>query len=557
VPSTDPYDAIIIGSGATGGWVAKTLSEAGMRTLVLEAGPRVSDADFSEHVQPYDLKYRGRSPEIARNRPIQAMKYATRESNYHWFVDDIRNPYTTPEGRPFQWTRGRQLGGRTLTWGRLSWRLADFDFKPRSYDGYGVDWPLSYDDLAPYYDRVERYVGVSGEALGLRQIPDGNLLPPMEMTCGENYFRKTIESKVGRPVTIGRTAILTKAHNGRAACHYCGPCEQGCVTHSYFSSLWTTLVDAVNSGNCTIQTGAVASHITTDPDTGRANGVAYVDSHDRAVREVRGNVVVLCASTLESNRLLLNSGPDFCNSSGVLGRYIMDHIAGSAMGDIGQREPAKWSGPPRRPNGLYLPRVKNLDRPHTNGVIRGYGMQGGHGSSYSSSAAIAQVPGFGKGFKQAVLDRDDCWSFRISAYAECLPRYENRVTLDPEVRDAWGIPAVHLDAQWGDNELQLYKMMLDEAEELLHVAGAKKVIRQAVPRWPGGATHEVGGARMGEDPKQSVVNQFGQAHDVKNVFVTDGAVFPSVACQNPTLTMMSLALRNSEYILDQAKTGNL
>ncbi len=302
------YDAVIVGSGATGGWVAKTLSEGGMKVLVLEAGATVTDADFTEHVQPYELKYRGDSPEIARNRPIQSMKYACRESNYKWFVDDIRNPYTTPADKPFQWTRCRVLGGRSLTWGRLSWRYGEHDLKPASYDGYGEDWPLSYDEVAPYYARVERYIGVNGRHENLPQIPDGEFLPAMEMNCGEMHFEKAVESKLGRPVTMARSAILTKAHNGRAACHTCGPCEQGCITHSYFSSLWTTLVDAQKTGNCEILTDAVVSHVTTDKSTGLANGVAYFERDTRAPREVRAKVVVLCASTLESTRLLLNSG---------------------------------------------------------------------------------------------------------------------------------------------------------------------------------------------------------------------------------------------------------
>jgi choline dehydrogenase-like flavoprotein len=551
------YDAIIIGSGATGGWVAKTLSEAGMKTLVLEAGPRVTEKDFTEHVTAYELKHRGFSPEIARNRPIQAMKYACRESNYQWFVDDIANPYTTPKDKPFQWTRGRILGGRTLTWGRLSWRLGPLDFKPASHDGYGEDWPFSYEDIEPYYDRVERYVGVSGMAEGLSQIPDGEFLPPMAMNCGEKHFEAAVESKLGLPVTVGRPAIITRDHNGRSACHYCGPCEQGCVTHSYFSSLWTTLVDAQKSGNCTIQTGAVCSHITTDPNTGLASGVAYFDSATRSAREVFGKVVVVCASTLESTRLLLNSGEGFCNSSGTLGRYLMDHIAGATSGVIPVKEQHKWSGPPRRPGGIYVPRFLNLDRPHTDGILRGYGLQGSHGSSYDSPGSIAGVPGFGRRFKEAVVNREDCWTFRLTGYAECLPQYDNFVRLDPNVKDAWGVPALHIHAQWGDNEMKLYKHMLDKCEEMLRAAGAQSVTRQGEPRWPGGATHELGTARMGNDPKKSVVNRYRQAHDIKNIFVTDGACFPSSPCQNPTLTMMAMALETSEYIVDQARRGEL
>lgn len=551
------YDAIVVGSGATGGWVAKVLSEAGMKTLVLEAGPKITDADFTEHLENWQIKYRGLSPEIARNRPIQSMKYACREQNYHWFVDDYLNPYTTPKDMPYQWTRGRQLGGRTLMWGRLSWRLGQNDLKPKSWDGYGEDWPISYDDLAPYYDRVERYVGVSGRAEGLKQLPDGRFLPPMQMNCGERYFEQQVEKKLARPVTMGRTAILTQAQNGRQPCHYCGPCEQGCITHSYFSSLWTTLVDAQKTGNCTIQTNSVVARITTDRDTGLANGVESIDRLTRTPREARGKVVVLCGSTHESVRMLLNSGDGFCNSSGALGRYIMDHIAGAVSGVLPVKEENKWSGPPRRPVGIYMPRVLNIDRPHTNGVIRGYGIQGAHGSSYGSAGAIARIPGFGKSLKQAVHKKDDWWRMGLTAYAECLPRWENFVSLDPQVRDAWGVPAARIRHQWGDNEMKLYETMLDECEELLRAAGGAPSYRQKEPRWPGGATHELGGARMGNDPKTSVVNRWRQAHDVKNVFVTDGAVFPSSPCQNPTLTMMALALETAEWIVDQAKRGAL
>ncbi len=551
------YDAIVVGSGATGGWVAKVLSEAGMKTLVLEAGPKITEAGFTEHLAPYDLKYRGASPEIARNRPIQSMKYACRESNYPWFVDDILNPYTHAEGMPFQWTRCRILGGRSMTWGRITFRFGPNDLKPASYDGYGEDWPISYEEIAPYYERVERYVAICGKAEGLPYLPDSVMLPPMPMKCGEVHFKREVEAKFKRPVIHGRAAILTKEHNGRAACHYCGPCEQGCVTHSYFSSLWTTLADAHKSGNCTIQTDAVASHITVDRNTALANGVAYIDRTTRAPREARGKVVVLCASALESNRLLLNSGEGFCNSSGALGHYVMDHITGSASGTLPVGEEHAWEGPPRRPTGIYVPRGINLDRPSTEGILRGYGMEGSQNSSYGSPGSIARLEGFGKQFKQAVRDRKDLWRFSLGVYAECLPRYDNFVSLDPDVKDAWGIPALRMHASWSDNELKLYRYMLDDAEDLLRAAGAEDVYKQKEPRWPGGATHEVGGARMGNDPRKSVLNKWRQAHDVKNVFVTDGAAFVSSPCQNPTLTMMTLSLRTAEYIVDQAKHGEL
>ena len=553
----DIFDAVIVGSGATGGWVAKTLAEAGLQVALLEAGHRTTAAEFTEHLRPYDLKYRGQSPEIARNRPIQSMKYACRESNFSWFVDDIRNPYTYPADKPFQWTRGRQLGGRSLTWGRQSYRLSPLDFSAASHDGYGENWPVTYEEMAPYYETVERYVGLSGEPLGLMQFPDSIMQPPMAMTCGERHFKQRVNARFGRDVTIGRTAILTQPLNGRQPCHYCGPCEHGCVTHSYFSSVWTTVADAEKSGNCKVLTDAVVSHVSTDRGTGLADGVAYYDRLTRAPRKVRARVVVLSASTLESTRILLNSGEGFCNSSGTLGHYVMDHMFGGVSGVLPVKEDRRWAGPPQRPNGLYLPRYLNVDRPHTNGMIRGFGAQMRNGASYGSPAAISRVPGFGAGFKRAVRESDAYWRFSLGTSSECLARYENHVKLDPHVKDAWGIPALNMHVTWGDNEMRLFRHSAGEGEEMLLAAGAEDIRKITTPRWPGGATHEVGSARMGHDPRKSVLNRWNQAHDVKNLFVTDGAAFVTIGCVNPTLTMMALARRASEYLVEALKRGEL
>ena len=553
----DTYDAVIVGSGATGGWVAKVLAEAGMQVALLEAGHRTTEAEFTEHLRPFDLKYRGFSPEIRRNRPIQSMKYACRESNYRWFVDDIRNPYTYPDDKPFQWTRGRLLGGRTLTWGRQSYRLSKIDFAAASHDGYGSDWPVTYEEMVPYYEAVERYVGISGEPLGLMQFPDSVMQPPMRMTCGEKHFRDKINTRFGRNVTIGRAAVLTQPLNGRQACHSCGPCEHGCVTHSYFASPWTTVADAEKSGNCEVVTNAVVSHVTTDRDTGLANGVAYIDRVTRAAREARAKIVVLSASSLESTRILLNSGAGFCNSSGVLGHYVMDHMFGGVSGVLPVREDPKWVGPPQRPNGLYLPRYMNVDRPHTEGMIRGFGAQMRNASFYGSPAAISRIPGFGANFKRAVVDSKNSWRFFIGTSSECLARYENYIRLDPEVKDAWGIPALRMNVTWGDNEMRLFQHSADEGEEMLRAAGAEDIQKITQPRWPGGATHEVGSARMGNDPRKSVLNRWNQAHDLKNLFVTDGAAFVSIGCVNPTLTMMALAKRAADHIVDTARRGEV
>jgi choline dehydrogenase-like flavoprotein len=314
------FDAVIVGSGATGGWAAKRLTEAGWRVAMIEAGRRIPPSEFTEHKPSWQLPYLGKSPELARSRYIQTSTPACTESNYRWFVDDNDNPYT--QAKPFTWVRMRVLGGRTLSWGRQTYRFSDLDFKAASRDGYGDDWPISYADVEPYYDLVERYIGVSGNADGLAHLPDGKFLPPMEFTCGERHFKGAVERKFGRPVVMGRPAVLTRNHNGRAACHYCGPCYLGCSTASYFNSPATTIADAERTGRLTILTNSIASRVLMAD--GKAAGIAYIDAATRDLREARGKVVLLCASSLESVRLMLNSR--ICNSSGVLGHYIMDHI---------------------------------------------------------------------------------------------------------------------------------------------------------------------------------------------------------------------------------------
>jgi choline dehydrogenase-like flavoprotein len=547
------FDAVVVGSGATGGWAAKQLTEAGMKVAVLEAGPKVTPRDFTEHVPPYQLKYRGHSPKILERRPVQGLVYACRESNQNWFVDDIENPYTTPEGQPFHWIRMRVLGGRSLSWGRQSYRMSDLDFKAARRDGYGDDWPLAYADLVPYYEQVERYVGISGQEEHLPQLPDSIFQPPMAMTCGEEVLRSELKKKMGRVVTIGRVAILTKPLNGRQPCHYCGPCEQGCSTFSYFSSPFTVMKDAAATGRMTLITDAVASHVVMDKASGKASGVAYIDRTTRTPREVRARVVVLCASTLESTRLLLNSAPGgLANSSGVLGHYLMDHIyGGGASGEMPRLRANPWYGPPRRPNGIYIPRFRNVQQTTTNGFIRGYGYQGGSTPEFAFDA-----PGFGAEFKNAVREKAK-WTIEVGVWAECLARFENFVEIDKDRVDAWGIPALKIHMKWSDNELKLFEDARQQGAEMLEAAGANNVRITGEPSVPGFCIHEIGTARMGNDPKSSVLNGYCQSHDVKNLFVTDGAAWVSSACQNPTLTMMALTVRACDYIVDSVKRGLL
>lgn len=536
-PRRQTFDAIVVGSGATGGWAAKKLAEGGMRVALLEAGPKITTADYTEHKMPWQMPYLGASPQILKDRPIQGKCYACTEYNYKWFVNDIENPYV--QDKPFNWIRQRVLGGRSLSWGRQSYRHGDIDFKAASKDGYGDDWPISYAEMVPYYEEVEKYVGISGQAEGLDQLPDSVFLPPMEMTCGELALRQAVKDKMGRVVTIGRTAILTKNHNGRAACHYCGPCERGCMTHSYFSSPFTTVADAAKTGRMTLITDAVAARVVMKD--GKASGIQYIDRTSRQAREVNAKVVVLCASTLESTRLLLNSG--ICNSSGVLGKYVMDHIyQGGAAGLMPQLEARPWAGMPRRPNGIYIPRFRNIKDKETNGFIRGYGYQGGSSPNFSFGA-----PGFGASYKDAV--RKGFWSINISLWGECLARKENYVEIDKNRVDAWGVPILRISAEWGDNEKKLWHDGREQAAEMLKAAGAANVQLTGQYSVPGFCIHEVGTARMGNDKKTSVLNKYCQAHDVENIFVTDGAAWVSSGCQNPTLTMMAITVRACDYIL--------
>jgi choline dehydrogenase-like flavoprotein len=533
----EPFDAVVVGSGATGGWAAKRLTEAGWRVALLEAGPKITPRDFSEHVQPWQTDYLFQNPLIKRDRPIQSLCYACRDTNYKWFVNDLENPYT--QEKPFHWIRQRVLGGRSLSWGRQSYRMSDLDFKAASHDGYGADWPISYDEMVPYYELVERYVGISGQAEGLPQLPDSVFLPPMEMTCGEELMRDRVKDKMGRTVTIGRVSILTKAHNGRAACHYCGPCEQGCITNSYFSSPWTVIADAQRTGKLTLICDAVASHL--PMKDGKASGVAYIDRATREPKEIRAKVVVLCASTLESTRLLLNS--NICDQNDALGRHVMDHIyQGGASGVMPTLEAKPWAGPPRRPTGIYIPRFRNVKDKETNGFIRGYGYQGGSSPNFNMSA-----PGFGAAYKNAVRDTGR-WSVDITAWCECLARKENYVEIDKEKVDAWGIPILKVHADWSDNEKKLWADAREEAAQMLEASGATNVKMTGVQSVPGFCIHETGTARMGNDSRTSVVNRFNQAHDVKNIFVTDGACWVSSGCQNPTLTMMAITVRACDYI---------
>jgi len=453
------YDAIVIGSGISGGWAAKELCERGLNTLVLEAGRPINpETDYVEHVPVWEMKFRGQGDRKARNatQPIQQQCYACDEMAYKFFVNDIENPYTTPEGKPFSWIRGRQVGGRSIMWGRQVYRWSDLDFEANGKEGVGCDWPIRYADIAPWYDHVEEFVGITGQAEGLSQLPDGKFLPPMALNCAEQVVKDGMAKHFGRErvLTIGRAAVLTQDHLGRSACHYCGPCHRGCITRSYFSSVNATLPAARATGRLTLRPYSVVHSITYDAKTGKATGVRVIDGQTKHALEFKGRIVFLNASTLESARILLNSG--FGNSSGQLGKNVMDHImGGGANGRIDA--PADKIDFGNRPNGIYIPRFRNITD-KSPGFIRGYGFQGS--SELSKWGHANYLPGFGASFKKSVR-QEQPWFIYIGGFGECLPRFENHVELDKEKRDDWGIPVLHISVAYGDNEKKLVDDMAD------------------------------------------------------------------------------------------------
>ena len=560
--SREGYDAVIVGSGASGGWVAKQLTERGMRVLMLEAGPpRVPTRDFTEHVWPYQVKYRsfGNRQALLERQPVQRLCYACDEFSHQFFVDDQENPYTFPVDKPFMWVRGRQVGGKTFCWARESYRYSDYEFKAASRDGYGEDWPFSYKDLAPYYDLVESFIGVSGSREGLEQMPDGNFLPPMNLSCGGQLAREVIGKKFGWVVMPDRVANLTVVHRGRPACHYCDQCQRGCYTASYFNSPSVTLPAAARTGRLTLVSDAVVSHVMLDRE-GQATGVHYIDRISHQHHEARGRVVVLAASALESTRILLNSSsPRFPtgvgNSSGQLGHYLMDHFTLEGAGGFLPQFTSSRRQAQGTPCGFLIPKYVNTGGRVNKDFLRGYRFDGdGSQELYAHAFGLA---GFGSAWRGKVRT-DIPYYFGITAQGECVPRYDNYVTLDTEKKDAWGIPALRIVASYGANERQMAKAMRSDVLEILEAMQLEDA------RPPGESlsvfgknVHECGTARMGTDPKKSVVNGFGQVHDVRNVFVTDGSVFVTQGCYEPTLTIMAISARAADYIADECRRGDL
>jgi glucoside 3-dehydrogenase (cytochrome c) catalytic subunit len=556
------FDAIVIGSGMTGGWAAKELTEKGLRALVLEAGrPIVPDKDYVEHIPTWEMSFRGMRDrkQLQREQPIQSLCYACEETNSQFFVKDTEHPYTTEPGKPFRWIRGRQVGGRSIIWGRQSYRWSDLDFTANLRDGVGVDWPIRYADLAPWYDYIEDFIGISGEPLGLPQLPDGKFLPPMQLNCAERAVKESVTKNFGpdRALTIGRVAVLTQTHRGRAACHYCGPCHRGCITLSYFSSVNATLPAAEKTGRLTLRPFSTVHSLIFDSKNRRVTGVRVIDTQSRAALEFHAPLIFLCASTLESARILLNSATQefpngLANSSGEVGHNLMDHIkGGGASSIIPGFEDHRTFG--NRPNIAYMPRFRNLRGKESN-FLRGYGLQA-YGGREGWDRGIPDA-GFGAGFKRAI-SQPGRWQFTFEGYGECLPSHDNFVGIDKNVVDAWGIPSLKIRCAFGENEFALRKDMSIAAAEMLAAAGASSIQPFTDDDPPGFSIHEMGTARMGRDPKTSVLNTWNQCHDIKNLFITDGACMTSSGCVNPSLTYMALTARACDYAVTQLKRNEL
>ena len=558
------YDALVVGSGIAGGWAAKELAERGLKTLVLERGRHVEHGkDYvTEDKGDWEFRFRGMGERklYQAEYAVQSQCYAFGEATRQFFVNDKENPYLHDADKPFSWIRGYHLGGRSLMWGRQCYRWSDLDFEANARDGFGVDWPIRYRDVAPWYDYVESFAGISGSAEGIPHLPDGKFLPPMEMNCVELRVKEDLEKNfAGRKMIIGRVAVLTVPHHGRSACHYCGPCHRGCSNGSYFSSLSATLPAAQATGNLTVRSNSVVHSVIYDEEKDKAVGVRVIDAQTKEALEFYGRVIFLCASTLASTQILLNSStPRFAtglaNSSGALGHYLMDHpyMAG-AGGEIEGFEDKYYSG--NRPNGTYIPRFRNLDKKTKHpDFLRGYGCQAG-ATRLGWNRGLNE-PGFGADFKR-MLRSPGAWEMWIGGWGEHLPRYENYVELDSAQKDAWGMPVLKIHCAWSDNENKMRQDMAVSAAEMLEACGAKNIRSFVVNGPPGLCIHEMGTARMGRDPKTSVLNAHNQCHDVPNLFVTDGAAMTSSACQNPSITYMALTARACEYAVGLMKRGEI
>ncbi len=557
-----PFDAIVIGSGITGGWAAKELTERGLKVLMIERGRHIEHIrDYATETKaPWEMQYHGFGDRALyqRDYAVQSRQRDFNEFTQGHFVNDRENPYQTDPDAPFAWIRAYQLGGRSLVWGRQCYRWSDLDFEANQRDGHGSDWPIRYRDLAPWYDHVESFIGVSGSKEGLPQLPDGVFQPPMALGVVEAHAKRAIESSMAdRKLIIGRVANLTEPKEGRAPCQYRSICGRGCSYGAYFSTQSSTLPAARATGNLTLLTDQVVERIEVDAKTRRATGVRAFDTRTRSGHTYTARMVFLCAGAFNSVGVLLRSASaehpnGLANGSGVLGRYIMDHANGlAAVGPVPGFEAHTTFG--NRPTGIIVPRFRNVTT-RDERFLRGYSYQGG---AFQRSWTRGQgAAGLGADFK-AQLRGPGPWMFAFVAFAECLPRAENRITLDAQAKDAAGLAQLRIRLQYGENEHAALTDAGAEAERMIAAMGGRAVFSFREMPTPGMSIHEMGGARMGADPAQSVLDRYNRAHEVQNLFVTDGAAMVSAACQNPSLTYMALTARAAEFAASEFKAGRL
>ena len=559
------YDAIVVGTGISGGWAAKELTEKGLKTLVLERGPMVRHIeDYSTmNMDPWDFEHGNIiTKETKKQQPKQSRTgYTTKEATKQFFVDDIKHPYN--EDKSFDWMRGYHVGGRSLLWGRHSYRLSDFDFEANAKDGIAVDWPIRYKDIAPWYSYVEKHIGISGEKLELPQLPDSEFLKPMELKCTEKHLRESLQKNYSnRILTMGRLAHITegtKPGAGRISCQYRNRCRRGCPFGAYFSSQSSTLPMAEATGNMTLRPNSIVHEVIYNPETKRASGVRIIDRETKMTYTYKAKIIFLCASAVASTSILMQSKSRYFpegmgNRSGELGHNIMDHhFKAGAHAETEAFKDQYYIG--NRPGGFYIPRFRNLGG-NTNhkDFIRGYGYQGD--SSRGSWAKAAKEVGYGPVFTRSLV-KPGTWTIDMNGFGEILPYHENKMYLDYDKTDEWGLPTVTFDAEIKENELAMRKDMKLQAVEMLEKAGFKNVKAWEDHYSMGLGIHEMGTARMGRDPKTSVLNAFNQVHEVPNVFVTDGACMTSGGNQNPSLTYMALTARAVNYAVEQLNKRNL
>jgi choline dehydrogenase-like flavoprotein len=561
VNKTHTYDAIVIGSGISGGWAAKELCEKGLNTLVLERGRMVRHVEDypTMNQEHWDFEHRGQlTDEDKKNHHIQIRSGFINESNKHFYNNDLDSPYT--EEKRFDWIRGNQVGGRSLLWGKQCYRWSDLDFEANAKQGIAIDWPIRYKDIENWYTYVEKFVGISGEKLGLSHLPDGHFLPPMELNCLEKHVKSSIEKTYkGRHLTIGRVAHLTEPLNGRGQCQNRNRCSRGCPFGAYFSSNAVTLPAADATGKLTLRPDSQVSSIIYEEKSGKAKGVKIVDSETKEEMEFYAKIIFLNASTLGTTQILLNSTSSrfpngLGNDSGELGHNLMDHhYRVGASGSYDGFEDQYYKG--RRPNGIFIPRYRNLDEASTmKDFIRGYDYQGAAGRGNWGGGIGGG--GVGAEFKDNLFAPGG-WGMSLVGFGECLPYHENKVTLNHDLKDKWGLPTLSINAEFKENEMAMRKHMKADAVEMLENAGFKNVTPFDYSGGIGVGVHEMGTARMGHDPKTSVLNGNNQLHSVPNVFVTDGACMTSSNCTNPSITYMALTARAVDFAVKELNRKNL